>query len=436
MFKTVILNTLVYGVLAAGFYLAATDGKLPWRADPPKSEDPNWCGPHQVALDQCELCNPALRRGGTQVVKTEEPRAGQCPNTCVRITLGTGVAEAIGLELITVETREVSERVSAAAETKFAPNRTVRVTPRLDAYVAEIRVSLGQDVAAGDVLAVLESPEFAAAKAAYRQARDRHRLEQRIHDGKKALHPQLTTREELLTAEIALEAARLTVEQSVLSLVAVGLSRDEITAVAEAEIFEDLAATGRFELRAPSGGTVVSLVGAVGERVTRDAVFCTIADLDELWLELRVDERELERLRPEQKLTFTSTALEGRRFSGSVLFSGAEVDERTRTGRVIARVKNTERLLRAGMVGAAEVRVRTAEPKLLLPREAVQDDGDCRLAFVSTSRDVFVPRKLDIVRAFAGGFEVAGGVSVGERVATTGSFLLKTEIMRGQIGVG
>ena len=58
------------------------------------------------------------------------------------------------------------------------------------------------------------------------------------------------------------------------------------------------------------------------------------------------------------------------------------------------------------------------------------------IAFVSPSRDKFIPRKIEVGTVYEGGYEILGGLAAGEKVATTGSFLLKTEILRGQIGAG
>jgi cobalt-zinc-cadmium efflux system membrane fusion protein len=103
---------------------------------------------------------------------------------------------------------------------------------------------------------------------------------------------------------------------------------------------------------------------------------------------------------------------------------------------VIADVKNLDSLLRARMFGKAEISVKPPEPKLLVPKDAVQNAGDCNLVFVSTSKDVFQARKVHLGAAYEGGYEIAGGLAAGEKIVTKGSFLLKTEVLRGQMGAG
>jgi multidrug efflux pump subunit AcrA (membrane-fusion protein) len=88
------------------------------------------------------------------------------------------------------------------------------------------------------------------------------------------------------------------------------------------------------------------------------------------------------------------------------------------------------------MFGRVEIAVKSEEPRLLVPRDAVQDDGDCRLVFVSPRPDVYQARKVGLGSRFAGYFEVLEGLAEGEEVVTTGSFQLKTEVLRGQMGAG
>ena len=190
------------------------------------------------------------------------------------------------------------------------------------------------------------------------------------------------------------------------------------------------------EVRSPLEGKVVSVSAVRGEMASPDRPIFGIADMSRMWLVVDVYEPDLPKIEPGQRVRFLIAGLPGKRFPGHVVAVGAEVDDRTRTVRVYADVKNRGALLKANMFGQAEIRIRPAEPKLLVPREAVQNDGDCLLVFVSPSRDTFIPRKLDIGTVYAGGYEVVGGLAAGERVVTTGSFLLKTEILRGQIGAG
>jgi len=411
-----LLSIGVFAVLIALFAFAANDFRLPGlRARP---ENVKWCDTHDAPLDKCEVCNPALARGGTIVTKTSEPTEGVCPNTQRQVTLADGAALKAGLETVQVQLQAVDERLTANAETHYLPDRYARVAPRVGGIVRTLKAALGQKVAAGDVLVLLDSPE-------YLQAMSELKFWQKVADRQKGLYEKrIVTERDLLEAETSLGRA-------VLSAEGYGLTREQIDAVARGS-----QAPPPLAVTAPFDGTIVNLWAVPGEPAGPDKPLFGLADLDRFWLTIDVYEQDLGRVQPGQKVTFRVDGIPGVRFPGMVMAIGGELDDRTRAVPAYAEIKNARGLLRANMFGKAEIRVKEAASKLLLPKEAVQNDGDCNLIFVSPSKNVFQARKIELGAAYEGGYEVLSGLSAGENVVTRGSFLLKTEVLRGQIGAG
>lgn len=368
--------------------------------------------------DEPDVQEPAANEGPT-VIQDREPAEGECPNTCKRISLPTGVAEAAGLELVTTEMRPLSEILEANAETRFPPDKYVRVAPRLPGVIREVKAVIGRSVAAGDVLAVIESAEFGRLHAERQAAAAVLELRQKTFDREKELfESRATSQRAFLEAETALAEAKLEFDRADQALRAVGDGAPMLSLVA------------------PIDGVVAEATAVVGEMAsTERALFC-VADLSRLWISIDVYESDLARVAPDARVTFTVDGLPGVKFPGRVIAVGAEVDDRTRTVRVHADVKNVRGLLRANMFGRAAIRVEEAEPRLVLPREALQNDGDCWLVFVSPVPNIYQARKVEPGLPIGAGIEIAGGLAAGERVVTTGSFLLKTEVLRGQIGAG
>ncbi|MBI4564584.1 MAG: efflux RND transporter periplasmic adaptor subunit [Planctomycetes bacterium] len=429
MFKSVLSTGAVFAALMALFVYAANDWKLPW-AEPHPLDIP-WCEPHDVALENCETCNPKLARGGTRVSRLREPAEGECPNTVLRIDLAEGAAERLGLRFYEVRPREVQETLEANAETRWPPDKYARVAPRIAGVVREVKAVIGRTVSAGDVLALLDSPAFGVAKSDYLQALSVLSLRQKTYDTEKALAPRITTARQMMEAETAFEEAKLAVQGAEQKLAALGLSAQEI-----GRLREKRDASPELEVRAPFGGIVVEASAVPGETAGPDRPIFSVADAERLWLSIDVYERDLPRIRIDQKVFFHVEGLPGRKFPGRVAAVGSEIDNRSRTAKAYADVKNVQGLLRANMFGRAEIRIREPEAKILVPQEAVQNDGDCLIVFVSPSKDTFLPRKIEVGTVYANGYEVLGGLAAGENIVTTGSFQLKTEILRGQIGAG
>ena len=75
--------------------------------------------------------------------------------------------------------------------------------------------------------------------------------------------------------------------------------------------------------------------------------------------------------------------------------------------------------------------------------QADRPEGDSRSraqqaadAFVQLAEDSFEVRRVEVGAAHGSFVALLRGVRAGERVATTGSFLLKTETLKGSIGAG
>ncbi len=426
--KSALTNGSVFLALILGFAMLAYGDRMPWKKAP--AHGPAWCEKHQA--EPCVLCDPKLARGGTVVTRTRDPKEGECPNTLVKIELGPRVAERIGLTTVTVEARPVAEVVKANAETAYIPSAWARVAPRLAGVVREVVGQLDQSVEAGAVLAVLDAPELAKAKSELIQASAERDLRKEQYDAMKGLFDKrLATGREELESRSALAEAILEVHAAELQLRSLGMSAEQV-----ATVVKDRDVTQRLEVLAPVGGTIVSASAVVGQNATTETGLFEVVTLERMWVAIDAKESDLTRIERGQRVAFQLESLAGKKFVGKVVATGRSVDEVTRTVRVYAEVKNPDALLRAHMFGRVEITVKSAEPRILVPRDAVQTDGDCSFVFVETSGNTFQSRLVEIGAVYDGGFEIKGGLAAGDKVATTGSFMLKTEAMKGEMGAG
>lgn len=420
----------VLGGIALAFYAVGHDGRLPWQPEATHGKD--WCDTHQVPLSTDDKCNPKLARGGLLVAREHEPKDGECPNTVVRITMPPDVAERVGIQLIEVQPRSVSESLKTTAETAYAPTRYARVAPRIAGIVREVRASMGQDVVAGAVLAIVEAPEMGQAATTYRQAVAQLRLREKTHAQEKELtEKKISSGHDLLVATAELEEARLSASAARQHLLTLGLGADRIETL---EGTEDPVST--IEVRAPFDGTILDASAVLGENAGPDKPLFSVADASRMWLSIDVYEADVTKVEKDQRVTFTMDGMPGLRFTGRITALGGSVDERTRTLRVVAEVKNPQGILREHMFGHVDIQVKPPEPKLIVPRDAVQTDGDCYFVFTSASANVFRTRPVDLGIAYQSGYEIKGGLVAGERVVTVGSFSLKSEVLRGEMGAG
>ncbi|MDA0667173.1 MAG: efflux RND transporter periplasmic adaptor subunit [Planctomycetota bacterium] len=108
-------------------------------------------------------------------------------------------------------------------------------------------------------------------------------------------------------------------------------------------------------LSAPIGGTVIHRSAVEGQYVKEGEQLYTIANLDQLWLELDAYESDLPWIRYGQQVTFSVDAWPGETFSGSISFLDPVLDSVTRTVHVRVEVDNSDGRLRPAMFARATV---------------------------------------------------------------------------------
>ena len=176
--------------------------------------------------------------------------------------------------------------------------------------------------------------------------------------------------------------------------------------------------------------------GAVGELADPSRPLLTVTDLSRVWVLLDLFEKQIGRVEVGQDAVFTADAYPERPFKGRIAWISAQVDPDTRTLPARVEVKNAKRLLKSNLFGTASIVVRREEAALVVPKEAVQWEGCHHVVFVPVEDGVYQTKKVELGADLGKDYEIVAGLLPGERVVTTGSFLLKTEILKGSIGAG
>jgi hypothetical protein len=103
---------------------------------------------------------------------------------------------------------------------------------------------------------------------------------------------------------------------------------------------------------------------------------------------------------------------------------------------------NPDLRLKPEMYGDVTIRVQ-AKPVLAVPREAVLDSGTRTLAFLDRGDGRFEPRDIKTGRTFGDFTEVIEGLQAGDKIVTSGTFLIDSESklmaatnMMGALGMG
>jgi cobalt-zinc-cadmium efflux system membrane fusion protein len=162
----------------------------------------------------------------------------------------------------------------------------------------------------------------------------------------------------------------------------------------------------------------------------------TVAELDNLWIELDIYERDLQRVAEGQTVVVTTPAFPDRTFEGEVVYLAGILDPERRTVHARVEVENPLRALRPGMFATAEIAVPGGAPVVAVPREAVHLVEDVQAVFVPGHEPgEFLVREVAVGRELSGDrIEILSGLEAGESIVVRGAFTLKSELAEGEFG--
>ncbi len=411
----------------------------------------DWCAEHGLPDSQCVICNPSLasaaqaptlidlpaeaprRAEGDETPRWKRKPSSLC-NTAISIVRldSPDVARAAGLAFEKVVARPVRETISCNVEVAFDGDRYARLATRASGVVSGVRLDLGDRVKPGDTLATVDSVELGSAKAAYLQALTLVSLWEKNHTRELGLEAKrVATERDVLEAETKLVESRIGLSSATQKLRNLGLSDEAIRRVAD-----ENDTSSHLAVAAPFAGVVVERDAVIGEVVDTTRPLFAIADTSRMWAWLDLYEADVARVQPGQPVEIVIEGLGGRTFAGTVTWISSHVDPRTRTLKVRAAIDNSDGLLRANMFGRGEITVRVRNNAILVPKSAVQWEGCCNVVFVRHTDTVYQPYKVTLGYERDGYFVVEKGLAAGETIVTVGAFLLKTEVLKGNIGAG
>jgi RND family efflux transporter MFP subunit len=312
--------------------------------------------------------------------------------------------QLIGVEYGTAEYENVSNSIRAAARVTLDETRIFKVNARLDGWIDQVFADFtGRYVKKGDPLLTIYSPEALATQQEYLLAMKAQHV---MHDN--PVHEMLASTQNL----VASSRKRLELWD---------INDEQIDRIGETgETIKNLT------LHAPGSGFITERNAYPKQRVTPDTVLYTVADLSTVWVIADVFEFEAANVRPGQSASLTLDYLPGRVFRGVVSYILPQVDPVTRTLKVRIQFDNPGNVLKPDMYGQIELQS-GAGRKLVVPQSAVLNSGERQVVFVDVGHADFDPRPVQIGEQRGDRIEIISGLKPGERIVTSGNFLIDSE---------
>lgn len=372
-----------------------------------------------VALGTCGVLWGAQGGGGSHkpAEVSDSPRVdGE------RITYSASFAERAGIRLSPVANSQLVPVVTAVGTVDFNPEHVAAVGTRLRGLVSRVVKFEGDTVEKGELMAVIDSAELGEAQAAVSMLEaEKHAADVNLRREAELAQKNLTTQRE---AEVA------TVEAQKYQLL-LGAAKQKVSALSGGAGSRPSGRLGAHELRSPIKGTIVARSISPGQSVEGQLVAFRVANINHLWVELDVFEKNLSKIRVGDRVELSPLANPQEVFEGRVALVGALIDAETRSAPIRVEVDNHDRRLRAGQAVNARIHAAGGEHmSTLVPSSAITYvDGKPTLFVASGSNAVRVV-KVELGISNGQETEISSGVKPGDQVVSEGVFALKSELFR------
>ena len=188
------------------------------------------------------------------------------------------------------------------------------------------------------------------------------------------------------------------------------------------------------EIKAPLDGVVIDRKASIGELVSKNKEIFTISDPTDLWVLAEVKEVDLGKIKVGQEASFTVLAYPGEAFHGKVVRVANQVEAQSRTAEARIEVKDDDRRLKPGMFADVQITTTMLNDVVVIPDTALQTEEDKQVVFVALDGNKFEKRAVTLGLEQGGRVQVTDGVKPGEQVVTDGSFILKSEMLKSELG--
>lgn len=320
------------------------------------------------------------------------------------ISISPDKQQLIGVRYANVEQSAGTHSFRAVAKVAYDETRIARVQTKVEGWIEKVFVDFtGKLVEKGQPLLTLYSPELLATQQEYLLA--------------------LRSRE--ILKDSPLRNSRTDAD----GIVNASRRRLELWDISEAQL-DEIARTQKpttnMTLYSPISGYVVTRNAFPKQRITPETELYTVVDLSRVWIMADVFENEAAMVKLGQHVVVNVSYIPGRTFHARVAYIQPQVDPTTRTLKIRLEADNPDLVLKPDMF--VDVRFEVPMPsRITVPSEAVLNAGLRKTVFVDRGNGFLEPRQVEIGERVGNRLEIRSGLKPGERVVTSGNFLIDSE---------
>jgi cobalt-zinc-cadmium efflux system membrane fusion protein len=351
--------------------------------------------------------------------KRDEPPPAPVTAGNVKLT----AAQRQSVSIYTVRSSSFHDTVDTTGVVDFDNDQATSVLSPISGPVSRLSVSLGQKVKKGEPLAMVDSPDFAAAISAYQKAFATAKTNRHLADlDKDLLEHNGVAQKEAAQAETDAANAEADRDAALQELLSLNVPEQAIKGIQRGLPISHAEAA----IRSPVAGTVVEKLITPGQLLAAGTTPCfTVADLSRVWVMAQIFGSDLASVRLGDSAEVTS-GTGSNSFSGKVDNISALVDPDTRSVPVRVVVDNPGDSLKKQMYVRVRIRSRAESSGLLIPVSAVlRDEENLPFVYVVESDAGFARRHVTLGNRTGDQYVIPEGLAAGERIVVEGGLFVQ-----------
>jgi cobalt-zinc-cadmium efflux system membrane fusion protein len=327
------------------------------------------------------------------------------------------------IHIYTVAVTQFHKSVDVDGVVDFDNDHATSVLAPMSGPVSKLLVQPGDHVAKGQLLATVDSPDYAAAVAAYRKAVVAASAARKLANMDKdlAAHKGVAQKEadQAESDAVSAESDRYAALQTLYSL---NIDPGMLAEIKKGRAIAHI--TG--EIRSPMAGTVVERLITPGQLLQAGSTAAfTVANLSRVWVMAQVFDTDIGSVAVGDSAQ-VSTGADGQTVAGRVENVSAEVDPTTRS--VVARVAvpNPRNLLKKQMYVHVRIQSHGASTGILAPVSAIlRDDENLPFVYVRERDGGFARRHVTVGGRVGDSYEIPSGLRAGDRIVVDGAIFVQ-----------
>lgn len=321
------------------------------------------------------------------------------------VVLTSHQAEHINIRTESAETKEVDVPLILSGRIALNEALTAHITSRVSGRIEKVHTVISDRVQRDDVLLELYSQEFLAMQSEFIQAEERLK---RINENDS----------EYGTAKAIYESAKKKLE-------VIGLTGEEVQNLAD-----NHTPLALLPVRAPFSGTLINGEARLGEFVEVGQDFYILANLQNLWVLADVFERDLPLIKEGIPGKVIPTAYPNESYRARLTRIYDIVESTSRTIKARFEVNNYSNQLKPEMFVTVKVLSTLGGTNPKVPSSAIMKEKNGAYVFVAVNDTAFQRREINLGKETKDYTEILDGLKAGEKVVTSGTFYLKSELSK------